>query len=111
MIAARGRPTAITMPSSPKVATPSLSSCAPPARTVVDQVTTGSSNIALARTAPAMPPVIFVARLPSPYREAVTLVELEGPSIREAAEVVSISARCLAGTSTSAASAGNAAAC
>jgi hypothetical protein len=69
MIAARVRPTAIT----------------------------GSSNIALARTAPAMPSVIFVARLPSPCREAVTLVELEGPSIREAAEVVSISARCLRG--------------
>lgn len=100
MSAARVRPTATTTPSSPNVATPSLSSCAPPARTVVDQVTTGSSNIALARTAPAMPLVIFVARLPSPYREAVTLVELQGPSIREAAEVVSISARCLAGTST-----------
>jgi RNA polymerase sigma-70 factor, ECF subfamily len=28
---------------------------------------------------------MFVARLPSPYREAVTLVELEGQTIREAA--------------------------
>ena len=28
---------------------------------------------------------IFVAKLPSPYREAVTLVELEGQTIREAA--------------------------
>jgi len=55
MIAARVRLTAITTPRNPKVATLSLTSCAPPARTVVDQVTTSSSNIALARTAPAMP--------------------------------------------------------
>jgi RNA polymerase sigma-70 factor (ECF subfamily) len=34
---------------------------------------------------------IFVARLPSPYREAVTLVELEGLSVRQAAEMVGIS--------------------
>ena len=34
---------------------------------------------------------IFVARLPSPYREAVTLVELEGLTVREAAEMVEIS--------------------
>jgi RNA polymerase sigma-70 factor (ECF subfamily) len=34
---------------------------------------------------------IFVARLPSPYREAVTLVELEGLSVREAAEMASVS--------------------
>jgi RNA polymerase sigma-70 factor (ECF subfamily) len=34
---------------------------------------------------------IFVARLASPYREAVTLVELEGLTIREAAEMVGIS--------------------
>jgi RNA polymerase sigma-70 factor (ECF subfamily) len=34
---------------------------------------------------------IFVARLPSPYREAVTLVELEGLTAREAAEMVGIS--------------------
>ena len=33
----------------------------------------------------------FVARLASPYREAVTLVELEGLSVREAAEMVGIS--------------------
>jgi RNA polymerase sigma-70 factor (ECF subfamily) len=33
----------------------------------------------------------FVARLPSPYREAVTLVELEGLTVREAAEMVRIS--------------------
>jgi RNA polymerase sigma-70 factor (ECF subfamily) len=32
-----------------------------------------------------------VARLPSPYREAVTLVELEGLTAREAAEMVGIS--------------------
>jgi DNA-directed RNA polymerase specialized sigma24 family protein len=31
---------------------------------------------------------IFVARLPSPYREAVTLVELEGLTVRGAAEMV-----------------------
>jgi RNA polymerase sigma-70 factor, ECF subfamily len=33
---------------------------------------------------------LFVARLPSPYREAVTLVELEGLTAREAAEMVGI---------------------
>ncbi|MEO7732128.1 MAG: sigma-70 family RNA polymerase sigma factor [Kofleriaceae bacterium] len=34
---------------------------------------------------------MFVARLSSPYREAVTLVELEGLTVREAAEMVGIS--------------------
>lgn len=34
---------------------------------------------------------IFVARLPSPYREAVTLVELEGLPVREAADIVGVS--------------------
>ncbi|HMG19916.1 MAG TPA: sigma factor-like helix-turn-helix DNA-binding protein, partial [Kofleriaceae bacterium] len=34
---------------------------------------------------------MFVARLASPYREAVTLVELEGLTVREAAEMVGIS--------------------
>lgn len=34
---------------------------------------------------------MFVAMLPSPYREAVTLVELEGLTTREAAEMVGIS--------------------
>lgn len=34
---------------------------------------------------------IFVARLPSPYREAVTLVELEGLTVREAAEMAGVS--------------------
>lgn len=33
----------------------------------------------------------FVARLPSPYREAVTLVELEGMTAREAAAMTGIS--------------------
>jgi RNA polymerase sigma-70 factor (ECF subfamily) len=33
----------------------------------------------------------FVARLPSPYREAVTLVELEGVTGREAAEMCGVS--------------------
>jgi RNA polymerase sigma-70 factor (ECF subfamily) len=33
----------------------------------------------------------FVARLPSPYREAITLVELEGLTAREAAELAGIS--------------------
>lgn len=33
----------------------------------------------------------FVARLPSPYREAITLVELEGLPIRTAAEVAGVS--------------------
>jgi RNA polymerase sigma-70 factor, ECF subfamily len=34
---------------------------------------------------------LFVARLPSPYREAVTLVELESQTVREAAELVGVS--------------------
>lgn len=34
---------------------------------------------------------VFVARLPSPYREAVTLVELEGMTIKDAAAMVGIS--------------------
>jgi len=34
---------------------------------------------------------IFVARLPSPYREAITLTELEGLTHREAAELLEIS--------------------
>lgn len=34
---------------------------------------------------------LFIARLPSPYREAVTLVELEGKTAKEAAEMVGIS--------------------
>ncbi|HUS31585.1 MAG TPA: sigma-70 family RNA polymerase sigma factor [Kofleriaceae bacterium] len=34
---------------------------------------------------------VFVARLATPYREAVTLVELEGLTAREAAEIVGIS--------------------
>jgi RNA polymerase sigma-70 factor (ECF subfamily) len=34
---------------------------------------------------------MFVAMLPSPYREAVTLVELEGLTIREAADIAGIS--------------------
>jgi RNA polymerase sigma-70 factor (ECF subfamily) len=34
---------------------------------------------------------LFVAQLPSPYREAITLVELEGRTAREAAEMVGIS--------------------
>ncbi|HEX3763668.1 MAG TPA: sigma-70 family RNA polymerase sigma factor [Kofleriaceae bacterium] len=34
---------------------------------------------------------LFVARLPSPYREAVTLVELEGLTAREAADMAGIS--------------------
>jgi RNA polymerase sigma-70 factor (ECF subfamily) len=34
---------------------------------------------------------LFVAALPSPYREAVTLVELEGKTTKEAAEMVGIS--------------------
>ena len=34
---------------------------------------------------------LFVAQLRSPYREAVTLVELEGLTAREAAEIVGIS--------------------
>ena len=34
---------------------------------------------------------IFVAQLPTPYREAITLVELEGKTAKEAAESVGIS--------------------
>lgn len=33
---------------------------------------------------------LFVAQLPSPYREAITLVELEGKTAKEAAEMVGI---------------------
>jgi RNA polymerase sigma-70 factor (ECF subfamily) len=34
---------------------------------------------------------MFVAQLPSPYREAITLVELEGKTAKEAAEMVGVS--------------------
>jgi RNA polymerase sigma-70 factor, ECF subfamily len=34
---------------------------------------------------------LFVAQLPSPYREAITLVELEGKTAKEAAEMVGVS--------------------
>jgi RNA polymerase sigma-70 factor (ECF subfamily) len=34
---------------------------------------------------------LFVARLPSPYRQAVTLVELESLTLREAAELAGVS--------------------
>lgn len=34
---------------------------------------------------------LFVAQLPSPYREAITLVELEGKTAKQAAEMVGIS--------------------
>ncbi len=34
---------------------------------------------------------LFVAQLPSPYREAITLVELEGKTAKEAAEMAGIS--------------------
>lgn len=34
---------------------------------------------------------LFVAQLPSPYREAITLVELEGKTAKEAAEIAGIS--------------------
>jgi RNA polymerase sigma-70 factor (ECF subfamily) len=34
---------------------------------------------------------LFVSQLPSPYREAITLVELEGKTAKEAAEMVGIS--------------------
>lgn len=34
---------------------------------------------------------LFVSQLPSPYREAITLVELEGRTAKEAAEMVGIS--------------------
>ena len=61
VIAARVRPTAMTTPSNTKVATASLSSCAPPARAVIDQVTSGSSNIALVRTAPARSSAVSAA--------------------------------------------------
>jgi len=44
-----------------------------------------------AATALAACLTVFVARLPSPYREAVTLVELEGLTIRDAAAMAQIS--------------------
>jgi RNA polymerase sigma-70 factor (ECF subfamily) len=34
---------------------------------------------------------LFVSRLPSPYREAITLTELQGPTQREAAEMLGVS--------------------
>lgn len=34
---------------------------------------------------------MFIAQLPSPYREAITLVELEGRTAKEAAEMVGVS--------------------
>lgn len=34
---------------------------------------------------------LFVAQLPSPYREAITLVELEGRTAKQAAELIGIS--------------------
>ena len=34
---------------------------------------------------------LFVAQLPSPYREAITLVELEGRTAKQAAEMIGIS--------------------
>ncbi|HET9625075.1 MAG TPA: sigma-70 family RNA polymerase sigma factor [Kofleriaceae bacterium] len=34
---------------------------------------------------------VFVARLPSPYREAVSLIELEGLMVREAADMLGVS--------------------
>src|SRR5439155_8469096 len=54
VIAARVRPTQITTPMRPNVATPSLSSFGNPLRTVSDIVTGSSPNIAFASTAPAM---------------------------------------------------------
>ncbi len=38
---------------------------------------------------------LFVAQLPSPYREAITLTELEGRSQREAAAMLGISVSCM----------------
>ena len=55
---ARVRPTQITTPTRPNVATPSLRSLGNPARTVVERVTGSSANIAFARTAPAIAPAI-----------------------------------------------------
>lgn len=45
----------------------------------------------VAATALASCLTAFVARLPSPYREAITLVELEGMTIRDAAGAMQIS--------------------
>jgi RNA polymerase sigma-70 factor (ECF subfamily) len=45
----------------------------------------------IAATALAACLSVFVARLPSPYREAVTLVELEGMTGRDAAEMAGVS--------------------
>ena len=54
VIAGRVRPTQITTPSRQNVATALLISMPEPARTVWDQLTTGSSNIAFASIAPAI---------------------------------------------------------
>lgn len=50
-----------------------------------------SDDDRVAATALAACLTVFVARLPSPHREAVTLVELEGRTIRAAAELAGIS--------------------
>ena len=38
---------------------------------------------------------VFVAQLPSPYREAITLTELSGKSHKEAAEMLGVSLTCM----------------
>ncbi|HVY40702.1 MAG TPA: sigma-70 family RNA polymerase sigma factor [Polyangia bacterium] len=56
-----------------------------------DQAGADTDDAADLRSALAGCVTLFVARLPSPYREAVTLTELQGLSQRDAADVAGIS--------------------
>jgi RNA polymerase sigma-70 factor, ECF subfamily len=57
-----------------------------------EELNTGDDDDAhAAETALAACLTVFVAQLPSPYREAVTLVELEGMTTKDAAELVGVS--------------------
>jgi RNA polymerase sigma-70 factor (ECF subfamily) len=56
-----------------------------------EHVAESADDDRVAATALAACLSMFVARLPSPYREAITLVELEGMTIQAAAEIAGIS--------------------
>src|SRR5215510_8881330 len=58
----RREPATMT-PTSPNVATASLSTCGSPLRTCVDQVRKGVPNMACARSTPATAPVIWAAMI------------------------------------------------
>ncbi len=59
--------------------------------TTIDAATEPSDDERPAADALAACLTVFIARLRSPYREAVTLVELEGMSTRAAADLVGVS--------------------